>query len=160
MWVLGGFSAFILAVVIHAVSCRLPGGRNSVVKFLCGGVVVGAGLAFLTFRSYGFSPETVSALLVYGFACEVYTFLFTLAANSVSASLLVALLDRVLTQEDISSLYRTDSMVERRLKNLVHGGFLTLDSGAYRVTFRGICVVAFFGALRQAFRQQGDEGLQ
>ena len=33
MWLLGSFSAFIFAVVIHAVSCRLPAGRNSVVKF-------------------------------------------------------------------------------------------------------------------------------
>jgi hypothetical protein len=139
------------AVAVHALLTRLPWG-NPIVKFLLGGGAGGLGLSGHLISLTGLSRATLGGLLVYAFACELYLFLFTLVASSVSARLLLLLRERELGVPEIQALYQPTGMVARRINRLIAAGLLVRAGDGYRVTARGRRVAATFQAGKRFFR--------
>jgi hypothetical protein len=91
-------------------------------------------------------------VVVYAFACELYVFLFTLVASSVSASLLMALAAGALTPQEIGALCDEAGMVQMRLERLVDGGLLRVAPAGYAPTRAARVMLAGFRMLRRFFR--------
>lgn len=152
MWALLAVTYFTGAVIGHSVACRPTVSRNNVLKFLTTAGLLGLALTAHEVYLNGRSVETLSALLAFTFACELYIFLFTLVTNSVSASLLLTIRTGDLTQGEIDRLYSNSSMVSRRIDGLVMAGLLERSSPGYRVTGRGQMLLAVSRELRRLFR--------
>ncbi len=148
-----GWACFALAVVLHATACRLRLRGTSVVRFVAVAVPLGAVLAWMLTASLQAGESAAwAALLLYGLLCELYLFVFTMAATSVSAALLRRLSTGPTSRELLDSQYASDRMVEQRLHRLRAGGFIRQTDGEYVLTPRGKSTVLLFGALRDFFR--------
>ena len=102
----------------------------------------------------GWTPQSaLTALLVYVFLCELYLFLFTLAASSVSASLLLSLaVVSESTESEIDRTYSSQHMVAVRLGRLERAAFLERrPEGGYVLTSRGRAAMRLFKVLRSFF---------
>ena len=152
MWPLLAAAYFFGAVLAHAALTRLPVGPNVVVRFVVAGTLAGAGLAVHLFARYGVASETLSGLLIYALASELYIFLFTLASSSVSAALLLTLLRGPLSDGAIEDRYSPDLMVDARIAKLVANGFLVEQDDGYELTDQGRRTLATFARLRHTFR--------
>ncbi len=152
MWALWVLVYFAMAVAGHAVFCRLPFVWDTVLKFLVVGGPLGLVLSGHMFLLEGLAVETWTALLMYGFACELYIFLFTLVGSSVSASLLLTLRTGTLPQAEIDNLYSNTYMVERRIDNLLAAGLLGVTRSGYLVTAKGQSLLAVFRTLHRFFK--------
>jgi hypothetical protein len=143
------------SIVLHAFTTRLQWG-NPITKFLAVGGA--GGVALMCHMSWlcGASLATLAALSVYAFVCELYLFVFTLVAGSVSARLLQLLWERDLTMAQIQGLYDTTSMVTRRVDHLVAAGLLEPDGSGYRVTAKGRRVVTVFLSVKGFFRHDQE----
>ena len=133
MWLGLSLAGFALAVSLHAIFARIGGSLTIVLSFLSVGIPVAVLIALVALWMFGFSDESIAAVLVYLALCESSIFLFTLAANGVSVSLMMRLETRPATAEALMELYSTRAMVERRIDQLQAGGFLTEEGG------RSIC---------------------
>ena len=153
-WAVPYFGA---AVAVHALTTRLRRG-NAIVNFLLVAAAGGLALACHLVCRAGLSSPGVAGLLVYAFACELYLFLFTLVASSVSARLLLLLRERHLSAPQIRALYEPAGMVERRVERLVAAGLLEPDGSSYRVSARGRRLVRLFLACRRFFRHPERPG--
>jgi hypothetical protein len=158
MWATRALLFVLLSVMAHAVACRLSRVRSSVVTFLGVGGLGGAMLAAHELSRHGFVVQTLAALLLYLLACELYLFLFTLASSSVSASLLIHLRTRALTEADIERAHSAGDMVQARIDKLVAHRFLCEQPGGYTLTPKGRRLVMIFRTLRRIFRQAADAG--
>lgn len=153
MWLVGTLLFFGFAVLAHAGLSRVQLPLNVVLRLLIVGGIIGVGLAWGLLENYGIAaPQTWAGLLIYGFCCELYVFLFTLAMSSVSANLLVNLLQRKMTSSDIERLYDSRQMVEARLDRLIGAGLLAETSNRLRPTPKGVRMVRIFSRLRAFFR--------
>ena len=144
---------FVLTVLGQFILARtaLPG--SGVMKYAA--LIVVFGLSLLTILSAGLGTDwfTMSAcILAYGFACELYLFLFTMVSSSVSVKLLRTLWRGETNLADIEEIYDSTGMVSRRLERLRRVGLL--ENGADRVTFKGKVLVWAFTFLKKAFRHQ------
>lgn len=148
-WVLVYFAA---AMAGHAVACRLPLSGNIVAKFLAVGSILGLIMGGHMVLVSGVAFESLTALLVYAFVCEVYIFLFTLVISSVSASLLVTLNGGGLTDAEIDRRYSNTSMVERRIEQLLAVDLLGMSASGYMLTARGRQLSSMCESLRRFFR--------
>src|SRR6266567_6188643 len=102
MWFVSSLGFWFLAVTVHAVLCRLPLPFGAVARFFIAGTVAGICLSFLVCTSYGiYSSETFAALLAFGFLCEFYLFLSTLAMASISSTLLLLLRGKALQEREL-----------------------------------------------------------
>ena len=81
-------AALALTLSIHWLFARIGNSLSLVFRFLCVGVPIGLLHACLSVWWFGFGDTAISAVLMYACACELYIFLFTLAANGVSVSIL------------------------------------------------------------------------
>ena len=137
-------------MLLHSVATRIPWG-NPIGKFLLvgggAGLALGAHLVVLG----GDSLALLAALLTYAFLCELYLFLFTMVASSISARLLLLLRQRDLTADEIKSLYDPAGMVDCRLERLLVAGLLKQEACSYRVSGRGRRLAALFLALKRFF---------
>ena len=152
MWALLVPAYLALAVLGHAVLTRLPVGPNAVARYVLVGTLAGAALAAHLLALYGVAIETLSALLVYALASELYIFLFTLVSSSVSAALLQTLLRGPLSDGSIEDRYSPDQMVDVRSAKLVANGFLAEGADGYVLTEKGRRTLAVFRGLRRTFR--------
>ncbi len=151
MWLLISIGAVLLAVLAQAIISRTRGQITQLVRFMLVGIVVGLLLAALLLRDYGLSPETISGLLVYAFACELYIFLFTMALSSVSANLLLRFSRKSHTEDEILHSYGGERMVDRRLDRLVEGGLLRRTAGSLELTGKGARLLRLFDWLHCFF---------
>jgi len=157
-WLAWSLLAFVVAVAGHALLCRLLRRGSTVVKFLAVGLPVGLALLAVLAGQDGLSPQLLAGALVYALLSELYLFLFTLAANSVSLAILRRLVDAPLAPERIAADYDSAAMVERRLDQLQAGGLLVREGSAYRVTPQGAGMARSFARLRHVFRHQAEPG--
>jgi hypothetical protein len=112
---------------------------------------IGAGLvaAIETIRY-----ELTSALtaeLVYGLACELYLFVFTLSAHSVSARLLAVLGSGPRSPIDLERVCDPERMVQTRKAQMLQTGLLAGVPSDYRVTDKGRRVLDTFERLHRFF---------
>jgi hypothetical protein len=154
MWLMLSMCGFVLAVVVHAVHARMAGSMTIVLSFLCGSVPIAIAIACAAFWLFGVSDESLAAILVYVALCESYIFLFTLAANGVSVSLMMRLKARPATADELMASYAPRAMVERRIDQLRAGGFVTESSGQIRLLERGEALVRAFEIARSLFRHR------
>lgn len=153
MWLLSTLFFFGLTVLAHAGFSRVQLPLNVVTRLLIVGSILGVGLAWWLLENYGIAePQTWAGLLTFGFCCELYVFLFTLAMSSVSANLLVNLLQQKMTNSDIDRLYDSRQMVVARLDRLVAVGLLDETSDGMKPTHKGVRMVRIFNQLRIFFR--------
>jgi hypothetical protein len=154
MWLGLSLSGFALAISLHAIFARLGGSLTIVLSFLSVGVPVAVLTALSALWMFGFSDESVAAVLIYLALCETYIFLVTLAANGVSVSLMMRLRSRPTTAEALMESYSTRAMVERRIDQLQAGGFLTEAGGQIHLLERGRRLVRAFEFLRGIFKHR------
>jgi hypothetical protein len=154
MWLALSLAGFALTVLLHAIFTRMGGSLTIVLSFLCVGAPVALVIGVFSLWLFGISDESIAALLVYAVLCETYIFLFTLAANGVSVSLLMRLRARPMTEEELMKSYSTRAMVERRIDQLRAGGFLMETDGQIRLLERGKVLVREFGVARSFFNHR------
>jgi len=140
------------AVAAHCVLGRLARAGTGVGRFLMVATPLGLALFVHAASRDGLGPTTVAAVVVYAFACELYVFLFTLVASSVSASLLMALAAGALTAREIGTLCDEVGMVRMRLERLVNGGLLQVAPAGYAPTRAARVMLTGFRMLRRFFR--------
>ena len=148
---------FAIAVVLHAIWCRLSGRLSVVVKFVAVGGVVGLATAAHLLSAFGASVSTLAGLLVFALACELYIFLFTLILSSVSAIWLRRLHRGSIDARTLAEAYSPAWMVDSRVQRLVDNGFLVQDDSTYRLTEKGRGMIQTFGRLRRAFNHAPRE---
>ncbi|MFC3227190.1 hypothetical protein ACFOGJ_08120 [Marinibaculum pumilum] len=155
-WLAWTLLAFAAALAGHAVLGRLGGrlgaGGSAVKRFLLVGGPVGLLLIGGLLAGHGLAVQPIVAALAYGLLCELYLFLFTLAANSVTLGILRRLTDGPLDETQIAKDYDTAAMVDRRLDQLVAGGLLQREDDRYRPTAQGARTARSFARLRRLFR--------
>jgi hypothetical protein len=152
MWLVLSFAGFALAVVLHAVFARMGGSLTIVLSFLSVSIPVAVVLAALALWTFAISDESIAAVLVYLALCETY--LFTLAANGVSVSLMMRLRSRPTTADELMKSYSTRAMVERRIDHLKSGGFLIEEDGQIALLERGKALVRIFALARGFFKHR------
>lgn len=82
----------------------------------------------------------LSGGLFYSFIVMGYIFFFYIAESSVGVRTMIELAknpERGLTLEELTARYRYDWMLERRLRRMVHAGYLVEEEGWFRTTNRG-----------------------
>jgi len=146
--------AFAVTVAGHALLCRMAVRAGIIAKFLQVSAAVGVVLGGAMVGFWGNKPETLTAVLVYAFLCELYVFLFTLTNSSVSASLLLTLASVSEADEaEVEARYSSQRMVLNRLHRLEKNGFLELTAdGVYRITWKGCATINLFDWMRRFFR--------
>jgi hypothetical protein len=153
MAILWAVAAFLVAVALHAVLLRLPLKGDSVMKFALAGGAVGVALGLVILFQAPTSTG-LAALVLYAFAGELYTFLFTLVGSSVSARILLTLRERPRTATEIDAAYETAGMVKMRIGRLKSVGLIDPATGA--ITARGRLLARLFRELKRFFRQPFD----
>jgi len=145
--------SFLGSLVLHAAACRLQLSADRVIRFLLVGGAMGLVLLLLMAHRHGlYALETVAALLLYGFLCELYLFLFTMTLSSISANLLVRLRSGDMTLPEIEQRYDSRKMVRDRLDRLEGTGFLRYDGGRILIAEKGARFLSVFRFLRRFFR--------
>jgi hypothetical protein len=154
-WLLISGASFVAALVFHAIVCRMNLRLNRVASFLAISLLVSVPMVAALARSYEFATaEFMAALLVFGFACELYVFLFTMTISSISANVIAQLARQPMSLEETMSRYDSGNMVRMRLARLVQAGFLELDPSGNRISpsAKGIWFTKAFSTLRRLFR--------
>jgi len=95
----------------------------------------------------------IAAILVYAVICELYIFLFTLAANGVSISIMDRLADGLTSLQILDAEYSVLSMVTRRVDQLQTGGFLIECDGHLLLSLKGRGLVRAFLLLRRTLQR-------
>lgn len=153
MWLIFLLAALAVALLAHATLSRTIKGLNRVIGFLVVGSAIGVGLLAALASRYGIaSMQTIAALVVYAFLCELYIFLFTLAMSSISANLLVRLNRGNLTEQEINRLYNSSRMVEERIERLVATKLLEEENFRLAPTSAGTRLLHMLDWLRRFFR--------
>ena len=139
------------AVTLHAICIRITHAFSRLFLFMIVGSI--CGIAFLVFIFHSGEPgiTLVAGAVTYGLACELYIFLFTLAANSVSLGILIRLREKPLKAEQISALYDPEAMVQRRFEQLSTSGLIYKDGDKYLATRKGEAVMQTTCKLRRFF---------
>ena len=147
------FGSFFATVVIHALLCRLPILIDRVTRFLAAGIAVAVVVTCYLFWIEAFSlPGLLGAVLVYGFCCEMYIFLFTMNISSISSNLLVRALLCPIELSEIDRIYDSKKMVDARLERLTKTGFLVSNGGCLTITSKGALFTKILRSLRGFFR--------
>jgi hypothetical protein len=151
-WLVSSVIAFAAAVVLHAGLVRVVGSANKVVAFLATGGLVGLALGGYELAAGTHTTlEMLAALLIYALACELYIFVFTLVASSVSVAVVLALDREPLSEDALEHRYSGHAMVEARVGGLITAGCLERRDGLCVVTRRGRTLALIFERLRRVF---------
>src|SRR5215216_1842768 len=137
MAVIEAILAFVVAVALHTVVCRLPLKLSVVLKFVLVGGLVGLGLLGWLITAYGLSTPTLAGLVTFALASELYVFFFTLILSSVSAIWLRRLHRGSIDTATLAEAYSPTWMVDVRLERLAENGFLSRTTDGYRLTEKG-----------------------
>jgi len=149
--VLAGVYAAV-AIVLHAVWCRLPPALPSVPKYVMVAALTGSILVVQLLLTYGLNSATLAGVLVYGLLIELYLFMATLIFSSVSAIWVRRLRRGSARLEAMRELYSPTWMVNSRMERLVSGDLIVKTDRGYRVTPKGLQMIQTFGRLRTFFR--------
>jgi hypothetical protein len=150
------FLFFIFAAALHSVGCHLVLFSNRVIGFLLIGFIVGAFLSIYMILISGFNFAYIVSILLYGFFCEFYIFLFTMVGSSVSASLLISLLKDNIKEIDIENISKTKKMLRSRIQVLVKTGLLIQKTDCYSLSTKGYFLNKIFLFLRHFFNFQSQ----
>jgi len=93
--------------------------------------------------------------LLYFFLFMGYAQFFYIAESSVGVRTMIELAsdpEKGLTLEELTKRYHYDWMLERRLRRLVHAGYLIEENGYYRTTGRGRLAAAALRWFKQFLR--------
>lgn len=151
MIILIALAAAVSAVAVHLALSRLPGPGGTVARFLAVAAVVGGILAAALSYKIGLTAETVSAVLVYAFCCELYLFLITLSLASVSANILTNLLAGPVTAADFDRVYSSARMSKHRVERIKLARLVEERQARLHLTGRGRIIVAAMIGLRRLF---------
>jgi hypothetical protein len=158
MAVLLAMLAFVVALLLHAVVCRLSDRPSAVVKLVLVGGVIGLALAGWLVVTYGlWSVPTLAGLVTYALACELYIFCFTLIITSVSAIWLRRLHRGSIDTEALAEAYSPAWMVDSRLERLAANDFVARTDAGYRLTEKGRNLMRTFERLRRLFNHAPRE---
>ena len=153
VWLAAPVFALLAAVALHAAAGRVSVIANSVVRFVAIGSAVGAILLLVLAAHDGLvSARLATGLLIYGFACALYIFLFTFTLSSVSANLLYRLARRPLAAEEVAKLYSGDRMTAARIERMIGAGLLVPGPGGVALSPAGARIVRNYDILRRLFR--------
>jgi hypothetical protein len=97
----------------------------------------------------------MSGLLLYFFLFMGYAQFFYIAESSVGVRTMIELNtepERGLTLDELTERYRYDWMLERRLKRLIHAGYLIEEDGWYRTTLRGRIAALILSRWKESLR--------
>lgn len=158
MAVLVAVLAFVVAVTLHAVVCRLPLKLSVVLKYVLAGGLVGLGLTVWLVTTYGLTAPTLAGLVTFALASELYVFCFTLILSSVSAIWLRRLYRGSIDTAALAEAYSPTWMVDVRIERLADNGFLTLTADGYRLTEKGRKLMHTFERLRRLFNHAPRTG--
>ena len=150
MVVLLPMAGFAAAVICHAVWRRAFPGRTAVFTFILSGVSWGGVMAAALYARYDLAI-TLTALLLYGLACELYLFVFTLSSHSVSAKLLAVLGNGPRRTIDLERVCDPHRMVQQRKTQMVQTGLLAGVASDYHLTDKGRRVLRTFDWLNEFF---------
>lgn len=154
MWLLLAALCFALSLCLHALATRLRPRSNRVVTYAVVGLVAGLVLALALVARYGLELQTWAALALYALGAELYVFIFTMIGSSITARILITLRHRDMTRAEIDAAFPTSGMVERRMQNLLHNGFIRADAACgFTLAPRGRLLVNCFRPLRSFFRR-------
>jgi hypothetical protein len=154
MWLAIPLISVALAILLHGLICNRTATVPRLPSFLFVGLILGAIAAALLIARYGLAIETIAGLAIYAAASELYIFLFGSTETSVSARALVQLYRQgKLREDDFCGPEAGTAMRDRRLQELVGGGFLEQSNGRYQVTKRGLGAAHAFRRLRHFFRR-------
>jgi hypothetical protein len=154
MWLPLVILCFTLSLGLHAIATRLWPRTNDVLSYAAVALSAGLVLVLALFEVYGPDVRTWAALCLYALTAEFYVFLFTMIGSSITARILTVLRRRVMTQVEMDAAFPTSGMVEDRVHNLLHNGFIRVDSDStFRLTPRGWLLVRCFRPLRRFFRR-------
>ena len=157
MAVIEAVLAFVVAVALHAVVCRLPLKLSVVLKYILVGGLVGLGLLAWLVVTYGLSAPTLAGLVTYALASQLYIFMFTLILSSVSAIWLRRLYRGSIDTATLAEAYSPAWMVDTRIERLADNGFLVRTANGYRLTEKGHKLMQTFGKLRRLFNHAPRE---
>ncbi len=157
MAVLVAVLAFVVAVALHAVVCRLPLKLSVVFKYVLVGGLVGLGLAAWLVITYGITVPTLAGLVTFALASELYVFCFTLILSSVSAIWLRRLYRGSIDTATLAEAYSPTWMVDVRIERLAENGFLERTADGYRLTEKGRNLMRTFERLRRLFNHAPRE---
>jgi hypothetical protein len=145
------FVAILIAILLHAVACRLTLPFGSVMRFLMIASVCGLAAVMLMITEYGVTADVVGATVAFAFAAELYLFLFTLALASVSANMLALLGRGPASATDINNLYGDRAMAALRIERLLATALAQEHDGVISLTSKGHLIARLFAGLRAAF---------
>lgn len=97
----------------------------------------------------------LSGGLLYFFLFMGYAQFFYMAESSVGIRTMIELAaegERGMSLEDLTKRYRYDWMLDRRLKRLIHAGYLIEEGGWYRTTTRGRLVAGVLASCKRLLR--------
>jgi hypothetical protein len=141
----------LLTVAAHAAVCRVRGELGTLARFI---IVASAGMLLLIALATSLRAtveETLGALLIYAFACELYVFLFTLTLGSVSAQLLVLLAQSPRSPGALDAAYSGRDMTQLRIERMACNGLIVARDGLIELTGTGRRLVGAFASLRRFF---------
>jgi hypothetical protein len=101
------------------------------------------------------SITVLSGGLLYFFLFMGYAQFFYMAESSVGVRTMIELASEVengLTLEELTQRYRYDWMLDRRLRRMVHAGYLIEEAGWYRTTHRGRLTAAVMAWCKQLLK--------
>jgi hypothetical protein len=153
-WLLICGAAFGATLIGHALVCRLSLKLNRVGSFVMVASVMALFMVTALARRYEvLSVESLAALLMFAFACELYVFLFTMTISSISANALVRLAHRPMAIEEAMSAYDSSNMVRMRLERLIGGSFIRVVAPGSRLLLspKGVRLTKAFSGLRRLF---------
>jgi hypothetical protein len=144
---IAGFSA---AVIGHALWRRAFPGRTAVFTFIFSSVFWAGVISAIAYERYELTIALTTSLL-YGLACELYLFVFTLSSHSVSARLLAVLGDGPRRTIDLERVCDPNRMVQQRKIQMVQTGLLAGEASDYHLTDKGRRVLRTFDRLNRFF---------
>ena len=143
--------AFGLSILLHGVFMRMPVQVDTVKKFLIVGIPLGVLLTSMLLAYLGLTLKTLAAVLMYALLCELYMFCFTLVLLSISANLLIKLLDGPIDLASLTSVDDPKEMVLLRLDRLQKNGFIVRVDGNLALSEKGFKYHESFKSLHSFF---------
>lgn len=166
-------SAFLIFLVSHVLlfQIRVPQQRFfTMARIACGiglGLIVvhritESNLGFLphAYTRAGWAVDLLNAELVYGFLFVGYCMFFFLVDRGFSGRIMIEVEnapDRRLRQQDISSRYSLEMVLQRRLAEMLEIGRVVKNDGRYCNTGKGQTAARLFAFVKR-FLQLGEGG--
>ncbi len=152
LWASVLIGSFIVTILAHSLLCYVINTGTALIKFLAVGFLIGGLMLFKLYGMYNISIQMVSAGLAYALLCELYIFMFTFVASSISVSILLRLNNSQVNLELLAANYTGKSMVANRIKRLQEVDLLELHGSILLTTLRGNKLLQKFNRLQTFFK--------